>query len=205
MSKIWDKITEGQKEAITELIAELELDDAENSIRNASRCLNEQGYLELQNMVADYYYRSGINHIKNEIREILGLPRLETELEKKHREAMLKYPMGSLVDWDCPPLEAHEYEITEGSAKLLPLGEDATSMVVIGTKDRAKALRMMRRYERDWLDDDLLAQDRDIVQTKLVWRKADQEYDGEHTHMFSWSAKDTKRNPQAVDAVVFEG
>lgn len=204
MSKVLQNATPGQLEAIEELISELELDDAANSIENATRCLNEQGYHELQVMVHNHFYYAGINHLKNEIREILGLPVMRTELEQKRFDYDTTHPKGSQVWWDCPPLQDHEYEITEGSAKLIPLGEDATSMVVIGTKDRKKALRMMRRYERDWLDDELLAQDCDLEPVKLVWRKAGEE-DGDHTHMFSWTARDTKRNPKAVDAFVFEG
>ncbi len=206
MSKpsILDTATDGQKQAIIELISELELDDAANSIENATRCLNNQHYHELEVMVHNYHWRSGINHIKNEIREILGLPVMRTEFEQKRLDYAIKHPMGSKVWWNCPELQPHEFEITEGSAKLIPIGEDGGSMVVIGTKDRKKALRMMRRYERDWLDDDLLAQDRDIEIKKLVWRKAGDE-DGEHTHMFSWSSRDTKHNPKAVDAFIFEG
>jgi hypothetical protein len=112
--------------------------------------------------------------------------------------------MGSLVDWNCPELQPHEFEITEGNAKLIPLGDDAISMVVIGTKDRKKALRMMRRYERDWLDNDLLTEDRDIEEIKLVWRDAS--YDGEedHTHMFSWRKRNVKNNPKAIHAFLRE-
>lgn len=195
--------TEGQRKAIIELISELELDDAENSIQNATRCLNEQGYHELQVMVHNRFYYAGINHLKNEIREILGLPVMRTELEQKRFDYDTTHPKGSNVWWQCPPLEPHEFEIVEGSAKLIPLGEDGT-MVVIGTKDRKKAARLMRRYQRDWLDDDLLAQDTELESKKIVWRKAGDE-DGEHTHMYSWSSRDTKHNPKAIDAFIFEG
>lgn len=206
MSKtnILDNATEGQKLAIIELISELELDDAENSIRNAERCLKEQGYHELQVMVHNHFYYAGINHLKNEIREILGLPVMRTELDQKRYEYDIKHPVGSKVWWDCPPLEPHEFEITEGNAKLIPLGDDGTTMVVIGTKDRKKALRMMRRYERDWLDDSDLSEDRDLEAKKIVWRKPIEE-EGEHTHMFSWKSRDTKNNPKAVDAFIREG
>lgn len=200
-----DKATEGQKLAIIELISDLELDDVENSIRNAKRCLEGQGYLELQNMVHNYHYNAGINHIKNEIREILGLPRLMTDREKRELENAVKYPMGSLVNWDCPELEAHEYELTEGSAKLIPLGDDGSTFMVIGTKDRKKAGRMMRRYSNDFYDNGDEIKDTELELKKVVWRKADQEYDGDHTHMFSWSSKDTKNNVNAVEAFIFEG
>lgn len=204
MTNLLDKATPGQLQAISDLISDLELDDAENSIRNAERCLKEQGYHELEVMVHNHFYYAGINHAKNEIREILGLPVMRTELEQKRFEYAIKHPMGSKQWWNCPELQSHEFEIVEGSAKLIPLGEDVSSMVVIGTKDRKKALRMMRRYERDWLEPDLLTEDRDIEVKKLVWRKADDE-DGDHTHMFSWSKRDTKNNPKAVDCFVREG
>lgn len=204
-AKILDTATDGQKLAILELIDELELDDAENSIQNATRCLNEQGYHELQVMVHNYQYRAGINHLKNEIREILGLPRLETELEKKRREAAIKYPMGSLMDWNCPELQPHEFELIEGSAKLIPLGEDRLTLVVIGTKDRKKAGRMIRRYQRDYYDDDLLSPDTELELKKLVWREAKYDDEQDHTHMFSWSSRDTKNNPKAVEAFIMEG
>lgn len=205
--RLFRGITDGQKMAIVELIGELELDDAENSIENATRCLNEQGYHELQVMVHNYHYRAGINHIKNEIREILGLPRLETDLDKRRREYAIKHPMGSRVLYDCPPLQDHEFETVEGSAKLIPLGDDMVSMVVIGTKDRRKALRMIRRYERDWLelDSNDLSTDDDLEVKKIVWRKADYDHEiDRHTHMYSWSSKDTKNNPNAIDAFIRE-
>lgn len=200
-----DNATPGQKAAIVELISELELDDAENSIRNATRCLNEQGVRELEVMASNYYYRAGINHIKNEIRGILGLQEMRTELEQKRLDYAVKHPMGSASNWNSPPLQPHELEITEGSAKLIPVGDDASTLIVIGTKDRKKAARLMRRYQRDWLDDDLLTQDTELEAKKVVWRKAEYEGEGDYTHMFSWSAKDTKHNPHAVDAFVFEG
>lgn len=204
-SKFWANVTEGQKLSIIEFIASLERDDVENSKRNAERCLDGEGYLELQNMVADYYYRAGINHAKNEIREILGLPRLMTDREKKQLDYDLKHPMGSLIDWDCPELQAHEYEVVEGSAKLIPLGDDQLTMVVIGTKDRKKAARMMRRYSMDWWDREDAVQDSELEFKKMVWRDAKYEGEDDHTHMFSWSARDTKNNPKAVDAFILEG
>lgn len=203
-STIFDNATEGQKQAIVELISELELDDAENSITNATRCLNEQGVRELEVMTHNYYWRAGINHIKNEIREILGLPVMRTELEQRQFDYAIKHPMGSQVWWDCQPLKDHEFEITEGSAKLIPLGDDRLTLVVIGTKDRKKATRMMRRYQRDYFDDDLLATETELEAKKLVWRQAGDE-DGDHTHMFSWSTKDTKHNTKAIDAFILEG
>lgn len=200
-----DNATPGQKSAIIELISELELDDPKNSIRNATRCLNEQGVRELEVMASNYYYRAGINHIKNEIREILGLQIMRTELEQRQFEYAVKHPMGSATNWNCPELQPHEAEITEGAAKLIPVGDDASTLIVIGTKDRKKAARLMRRYQRDWLDDDLLTQDTELEQKKLVWRKAEYEGEGDYTHMFSWSRKDTNHNPKAIDAFVFEG
>jgi hypothetical protein len=204
VSNLLDKMTDGQKAAISEYIEALELDDAANSIENATRCLNEQGYHELQVMVHNHFYNAGINRAKNELREILGLPVMRTELEQKRFDYDTTHPKGSRVWWDCQPLQEHEFEIAEGSAKLIPLGEDGTSMVVIGTKDRKKAARMVRRTQRDWLETDLLAQDSELELKKLVWRNAGDE-DGEHTHMFSWSSRDTKNNPKAVDAFVYEG
>jgi len=204
MSNLLDKMTDGQKAAISEYIESLELDDADNSIENATRCLKEQGYHELQVMVHNHFYYAGINHAKNELREILGLPVMRTELEQKRFEYDISHPKGSQVWWQCPPLEPHEFEIVEGSAKLIPLGEDRLSLVVIGTKDRKKAARMMRRYQRDYFDNDLLVEDRELEFKKLVWRKAGDE-DGEHTHMFSWSSRDTKHNHKAIDAFIFEG
>lgn len=203
MSNFLDTASAGQKQAIMELITELELDDAENSIRNAKRCLNNQGYHELQVMVNNYHWRAGINHTKNEIREILGLPVMRTKIEQERLDYELKHPMGSRVWWDCPELQPHEFEVVEGSAKLIPLGEDGLSVLVIGTKDRKKAGRMIRRCQRDWLDSDLLAEDRELEFKKIVWRKAGEE-DGEHTHMFSWRHSDTKNNPKAVYAFIFE-
>lgn len=204
MNNLLEKATPGQLQAISDLISELELDDAENSIRNATRCLNEQGYHELQVMVHNHFYYAGINHLKNEIREILGLPVMRTELEQKRYEYDLKHPLGSREWWACPELKPHEFEVVEGSAKLIPLGDDGVSMVVIGTKDRKKAARMMRRCQRDWLDSDLLVQDNELELKKMVWREAGEE-DGEHTHMFSWRKRDTKNNAKAVDAWIFEG
>lgn len=199
-----DKATPGQKQAILDFIAELELDDADNSIRNAERCLKEQGYHELQVMVHNHFYNAGINHAKNELREILGLPVMRTELEQRRYEYDLKHPMGSPVYYDCPELQSHEVELTEGSAKLIPLGEDRLTMVVIGTKDRKKAARMMRRYSSDWWDRDDAVQDTELEFKKLAWRKAYEE-EGEHTHMYSWSERDTRNNPKAVDAFILEG
>lgn len=204
MNNLLEKATPGQLQAISDLISELELDDAENSIRNATRCLNEQGYHELQVMVHNHFYYAGINHLKNEIREILGLPVMRTELEQKRWEYDLKHPKGSREWWSCPELKPHEFEVVEGSAKLIPLGDDGVSMVVIGTKDRKKAARMMRRCQRDWLDSDLMVQDNELELKKMVWRSAGEE-DGEHTHMFSWRKRDVKNNPKAVDAWIYEG
>lgn len=203
-SKLLDNATPGQLQAISELISELELNDAENSIRNATRCLNQQGVRELEVMVTNYHYRSGINYIKNEIREILGLPVMRTELEQQQFEYAISHPKGSQVWWNCPELQPHEFEIVEGSAKLIPLGEDRLTLVVIGTKDRKKATRMIRRYQRDWYDNDLLATETEVESVKLVWRKAG-EGEGDHTHMFSWSKNDTKNNLKAIHAFVFEG
>lgn len=204
-SEFWQKVTEGQKLEIIDFIASLERDDVGNSIRNAKRCLEGEGYLELHNMVSDYFYRAGINHAKNEIREILGLPRLMTDREKKQLEYNLKHPMGSAVDYDCPELQPHEFEVVEGSAKLIPLGDDRLTMVVIGTKDRKKAARMMRRYSMDWWDRDDAVQDSELELKKLVWRDAKYEGEDDHTHMFSWSSRDTKNNAKAVDAFILEG
>jgi len=203
-TKIFDTLTDGQKQSIVDYLNELELDDADNSIRNAKRCLEGQGYLELQNMVADYYHRAGVNHTKNELREILGFDRMMTDKEKQQLEYAIKHPMGSRIAWDCPELEPHEFEIVEGSAKLIPLGDDGSTTVVIGTKDRKKALRMIRRYERDWVDDGDLSEDRDIEERLLVWRKAEFDHESDSTHMFSWSKKDTKNNPKAVHAFLRE-
>lgn len=202
--KMFDTLTDGQKQSIVDYLSELELDDAENSIRNATRCLNEQGYHELNVMVANAHHRNGVNYAKNELREILGLDRMMNDLEKRQLEYSIKHPMGSRIAWDCPELEPHEFEITEGNAKLIPLGDDMISMVVIGTKDRKKALRMMRRYERDWLEPDFLSEDRDIEEIKLVWRKAEFDHESDSTHMFSWSKKDTKNNPKAIHAFLRE-
>lgn len=202
--KMFDTLTDGQKQSIVDYLSELELDDAENSIRNATRCLNEQGYHELNVMVANAHHRGGVNHAKNELREIIGLPVMRTELEQKRFDYDVKHPMGSRIAWDCPELQPHEFEIVEGSAKLIPLGEEGTSMLVIGTKDRAKALRMIRRTERDWLDSDLLSQDRDIEEVQLVWRKSEYDHEVDSTHMFSWSKKDTKNNAKAIHAFLRE-
>ena len=205
--RLYRGATEGQFMAIVELIGELELDDTENSIRNATRCINQQGYLELQNMVANYYYRAGINHIKNEIREILGLPILETDLEKTQREYREKQPLETRALWNCPALQDHEFEVVEGSAKLIPLGDDMVTTVVIGTKDRRKALRMIRRYERDWLDmpsGDLSTAD-DLELKPLVWRDAQYDHETDSTHIFSWRKYDVKNNPNAVMAFIREG
>jgi len=204
MNNLLGKATPGQLQAISDLISELELDDAENSIRNATRCLNEQGVRELEVMASNYHYRGGINHMKNEIREILGLPVLRTELEQRQHEYRMTHPKGSQVWWDCPELQPHEFEVVEGGAKLIPLGNDRLTLVVIGTKDRKKATRMMRRYQRDWFDNDLLATETELEAYKMVWREAGEE-DGEHTHMFSWSKNDTKHNPKAIDAFILEG
>lgn len=199
-----DTATDGQKNAILELVSELELNDVENSIENATRCLKEQGHRELEVMASNYYWRAGINHVKNEIREILGLARLETELEKRRREAAIKYPMAGKMDWNCPKLEPHELEITEGSAQLIPVGDDLATLLVIGTKDAKKAVRIMRRYQRDFLDDTDLATVEVLQSKKLVWRSAEYEGEQDSTHMFSWSSRDTKHNPKAVDAFIFE-
>lgn len=204
MSNLLDNMTDGQKAAISEYIDELELDDAKNSIENATRCLNQQGYHELEVMVHNHFYYAGINRAKNEIREILGFPVMRTELEQRQFDYAVKHPMGSQVWWDCPILQPHEFVIIEGSAKLIPLGDDRLTLVVIGTKDRKKATRMMRSYQRDYFDNDLLATETELESKKLVWRTAGDE-DGDHTHMFSWSTKDTKHNQKAIDAFILEG
>ena len=202
--KMFDKLTDGQKQSIVDYISELELDDVENSMQNAKRCLEQQGYHELGVMVANAHYRNGVNAAKNELREIIGLDRMMTDHERKQLEWAVKHPMGSRIAWDCPPLEPHEFEITEGNAKLIPVGDDGATMLVIGTRDRKKALRMMRRYESDWIDDADLSEDRDIDDVMLVWRKAEYDGEGDYTHMFSWHKKDTKNNANAVHAFLRE-
>ncbi len=195
-------------ELIKSLVEDLDKDDdVENTIRNANRCIRQEGRThELEVIIANRKWYDGRNSVKNEIREILGLKRLYLQGEEERlKEERKRGDYGTWLGYDCPPLEDSEYAMTLGNAKLLVLGEEQDVYLVIGTKSRGTAYRLMRAYERDvvGLDSDEgvgYYKDRhDLIESvKLVWRKSydDEEYD----HYYAWSEKYTKGNPHAVDA-----
>lgn len=195
-------------ELVKSLVEDLDKDDdVENTIRNASRCIREQGRThELEVIISNRKWYDGRNSVKNEIREILGLKRLYLPGEEERlKEERKRGNYGTWLGYDCPPLDDSEYSKTLGKAKLLVLGEDQDTYIVIGTKSRATAYRLMRAYDREehGLDvDEGVGYYRDrldlIESIKLVWRKAydEEEYD----HYYNWGEKYTKGNPHAVDA-----
>lgn len=196
---------------IHEYVDSLEDDDVEQSVRNARHALESNTTLQLENMVHNHYYHAGANHVKNEIREILGLPRLYArgEKERLERDAKNYYSGKQLFNYDCPPLDDSDYTLVDGSAKLIVLGEECDTYVVIGTKSARTALNLIRRYERDecGLDADEGAYGTygktpdQLPKARIAWRKVnDEELD--YSAYWTWSERDTKNNPKAVDCFI---
>lgn len=196
---------------IHELVDRLEEDDVEQSVSNARRALEGRRTLELENMVHNHYYHAGKNHLINDIREILGLPKLYLPGEKERLEKELKdyYSGKKLINYDCPPLKDDQFFIVDGSAKFFTLGEDCDTYVVIGTKSARKAFNLMRRYERDecGLDSEegVSGEYKDNISSlptgRIVWRKAYSDEE-DYSYYYSWSEKDTKNNPKAIDCFI---
>jgi len=148
----------------------------------------------------------------NEIREILGLPKLYLPGEKERIERELKdyYSGKNLLNYDCPLLPDTEYTVTLGSAKLLVLGEECDTYIVIGTKSASKALGTIRKYERDecGLDSDegaygMYKSDPSQIATgKVVWRKPYDSDEADYSYYYSWSEENTKNNSKAVDCFI---
>ncbi len=195
---------------IHEYVENLVVDDIDNEIRNAERCLREEGRtLEIENIAKNRMYHAGENSVINDIRDIIGLDRLYLKGEKERIDESIKLgSMGTRLGYDCPPLEESDYTLSDGNAKLIVLGEEQDTYVVIGTKSASKAYKLMRKYERDECGLGiaegiayLYSSDNDsIPREKIVWRKAEGEYEGEFGNMFSWSETNIKGNPRAVDA-----
>lgn len=196
---------------IHELVEDLVVDDIENDIRNAERCLREEGRtLEIENIAKNRMYHDGQNHKINEIREILGLPRLYLKGEKERIERASKdyYAGRQMFTYDCPPLEDSNFLITDGSAKFFSLGEDGDTYVVIGTKSARKAYTLMKRYEvnecglsaDEGISEEYRGRVEELPRGRIVWRK--DESDSDYEYYYSWSDKDTKNNPKAVDCFI---
>lgn len=197
--------------AIHSLVDQLHVDDVENDIRNAERCLLEEGRtLEIENIAKNRMYHAGSNHVINEVREILGLPRLYLKGEKERidREAKDYLAGRQLINYDCPPMKDSEYNMIDGSAKLLILGEDQSTYVVVGTTSSRKAYELMRKYEREecgldaseGVGEEYGDKPTQLPKGRLVWRQTDSiDYDG---YYFSWSDKDTKNNRKAIDCFI---
>lgn len=179
------ELTDAQKlDILLAHIEELDLDDVENSIRNATRCLKERGYLELHNMVSDYFYRAGINHTINQMREAVGLPRLDDGTPKIETIEVKAMPNRKI--WDCPKLEASSYEFSDGSAMFTHLGDDGDSMV-IGTRSIQKALKLFKKaYESYGLFDDEIPTADAITLEWVVWRNRSDADDEEYSVYYSW-------------------
>lgn len=199
-------------QAIHELVDNLRQDDIEQSLRNARNAFETNTTLQLENMVHNHYYHAGENHLINEVRAILGLPRLYLPGEKERIERQTKdyYSGKQLVIYDCPPLEDSDFALTDGSAKLIVLGEECDTYVVMGTKSARKALLLMRRYERDECgldaDEGCYGAYKDdpskLEQGKIVWRKPFDADEADYSYYYSWSERDTKNNPKAVDCFI---
>lgn len=196
---------------IHEYVERLVVDDIDNDIRNAERCLREEGRtLEIENIAKNRMYHAGENNVINDIRDILGLDRLYLKGEKERIDEQIKLgSMGTRLGYDCPPLDNDEFNLIDGNAKLIVLGEEGDTYVVIGTKSADKAYRLMRKYEADlglYTDEGvayLYKDDRDsLPREKIVWRKAEYEGEDDFRHMFSWSESNIKGNPRAVEAFV---
>jgi hypothetical protein len=199
------KMSSQQLQQLHELVENLPHDylehEVENSLKNMQRGLMTDSTLEVTNVLANRHYAAGQLHVINEVREILGLPKLWAPGEKERHDHSVKMAqMGSKPFYDCPPL--FHFDMIDGPAKLISLGEDGT-LVVIGTKDRKRALRLMRKYEREYYGEATELEDVLLEKTKIVWRTAGDE-DGDYSHMFSWSSRNTKNNPAAVDCFILE-
>lgn len=193
--------------AIHQLVESLAEDDIENSIQNAERCLRTHGRtLEIDNISKNRSYYAGMNNIINEVRDILGLDRLYLPGEKERLDEQAKLAnMATQPYYDCPEIPDGEAHHIEGRARLYLLGDDLDTYLVMGTKSRAKALKMMRKYERDecGLYSDELVTDDIMDQRKIVWRRSDREYDyGEYGTFYSWDEKNTKHNNRAEWAFI---
>lgn len=193
---------------IHELVESLRTDDIENNISNATRCLNEHGRtLEIENIAKNRMYQAGQNEIINEIRNVLGLERLYLPGEKERLDRQSKeWFAGSRTKYDCPPLQEHEFDLKDGKAGLIPIGEDG-GMIVVGTTSKQKATRMMRKYQMQWFDfsNDELVTDSDVQETLIAWRKAEYDNESDYTNMFSWNRENTHKNEHAVKGFVYAG
>ena len=206
-----EKIQElaGKLEKVSYLVERLYVDDVENDIRNAERCLREEGRtLEIENIAKNRMYHAGANHVINEIREVLDLPKLYLKGEKERLDEQIRLgSMGTRLGYDCPELDDSEYEATLANAKLVVLGEEADTYIVLGTNSPEKALGCIRKYERSFgLDSDegvyneYKKNPKSLPRVKIAWRKADFDGEDDFRHMFSWSESNTKDNPKAVYA-----
>lgn len=197
---------------IHEFVDNLEEDDVEQSVRNARSALEGGTTLQLENMVHNHYYHAGANHVKNEIRELLGLPRLYARGEKEQLERLGKsqYADGRWYDYDCPELPDSEYSLVDKNVKVVCLGEEQDTVVVFGTKSGIRALQAIRKIERDeWgLDAEegfygYYKDEADKLPTgRIVWRRTDDEERVDYSTYWSWSERDTKNNPKAVDCFI---
>lgn len=197
---------------IHDLVDNLRSDDIEQSVRNARNAFETNTTLQLENMIHNHYYQAGENHVINEIREILTLPRLYLPGEKERIEQQMKdyYSGKQLITYDCPPLPDTQYTLADGAIKLIVLGEECDTYVVIGTKSARRALNLIRRYERDecGLDADegfygTYKNDPSKMPTsKIVWRKVDHDEEVDYSYYYSWSERDTKNNPKAIDCFI---
>lgn len=196
---------------IHEYVERLVVDDVDNEIRNAERCLREEGRtLEIVNIASNRMYHAGENTVINDIRDILGLDRLYLKGEKERIDEQVKLGnMGVRYGYTSPPLIDSDFTLVDGNAKLIVLGEEGDTYVVLGTKSADKAYRLMRKYEADnglYTDEGvayLYKDDRgSLPREKIVWRKADYEGEEDFRIMFSWAESNTKGNPRAVEAFV---
>lgn len=199
----------GKLEKVKYIVESLYVDDIENDIRNAERCLREEGRtLEIENIAKNRMYNAGANHVINDIREALGLDRLYLKGEKERIDEQIKLgSMGTRLGYDCPPLEESEYTETLANAKLIVLSEEADTYLVLDTNSPEKALGCIRKYERNnGLDSDegvyneYKKNPKSLPRVKVAWRKAFDEYEEDYKHIFSWSESDTIDNPKAVYA-----
>lgn len=190
-----------QLDLIGDYVEQLVVEDIENDIRNAERCLREHGRtLEIENIAKNRMYQAGQNHVINEIRELIDKPRLYLPGEKERIDAQIKASnMGSREYYDCPPIDDNEFNFVDGKLKAVLIGEECETILVLGTSLYSAAMRACEPI-CDEYDMQLPTVDQ-MEKSKIVWRKADQE-DGDFSHMFSWSEYNIKNNPNAIDGII---
>lgn len=204
------ELTAEQKlDIVMELIESLEQDDIKQSIRNATSCIQSGDTLQLENIVKNHNYRAGKNQMINDIREAIGLEILWLPGEKEKMDRSIKLSqMGTQHMYDCPPLLDEIFEINgDGGVRLMPLGYDGDTLLVIGTTSLPRAKSLIHQYQDQYLslDRSEFAKDEDIQRRKVVWRKSyDEMESGEFTHMFRWDNKSTKNNPGAIPCFIVE-